>query len=70
MLTPHQRQKVETYLALHEQATNITWSEGGDTATSHDSNGTPIEDYFITLNEDGTLEYTTTSDWQTTLPIE
>ena len=61
------KNKVEKYLIENEGGVSFSWGE--DSVTSFDSNGNPIEDYMIDIDDNGDIFYTSVSMPNVTLKI-
>ena len=59
--------KVEKYLIENEGGSSFSWGE--DSVTSFDSDGNPIEDYMIDIDDNGNIFYTSVSMPNVTLKI-
>ena len=61
------KNKVQKYLIENEGGFSFSWGE--DSVTSFDSNGNPIEDYMIDIDDNGDIFYTSVSMPNVTLKI-
>ena len=61
------KNKIEKYLIENEGGVSFSWGE--DSVTSFDSNGNPIEDYMIDIDDNGDIFYTSVSMPNVTLKI-
>ena len=50
------KNKIEKYLIENEGGVSFSWGE--DSVTSFDTNGNPIEDYMIDIEDNGDIFYT------------
>ena len=61
------KNKIEKYLIENEGGVSFSW--GKDSVTSFDTNGNPIEDYMIDIEDNGDIFYTSVSTPSVTLKI-
>ena len=61
------KNKIEKYLIENEGGVSFSWGE--DSVTSFDTDGNPIEDYMIDIEDNGNIFYTSVSTPSVTFKI-